>query len=232
MKIAVVGSGIAGLSAAWQLSNDHEVTVFERSARPGMDAHGLDIESSAGNARIDIPLRVFFGGFYPNLSALYEYLGIDCHPINYSASFGTLHEATYFRYDNYKFGGYSLPFFKGRHSLSPKSLRIGWDIVRFFRQIPGSLATGIADELSLAGYVEENNLSQDFAEGFLYPAFAGICTCSHERIREYPARVVLEYLNTGLLFSSVRRVTQGTQEVVKRMAKTYISVRRSWMWCQ
>ncbi|MEN1728853.1 MAG: FAD-dependent oxidoreductase, partial [Pseudomonadota bacterium] len=60
--------------------------------------------------------------------------------------------------------------------------------------------------------------SQKFAEGFLYPAFAGICTCSHERIKDYPARVVLEYLNTGLLFSSVRRVTQGTQEVVQRLA--------------
>lgn len=219
MKIAVVGSGIAGLSAAWLLSKDHEVTVFERSARLGMDAHGLDIESSEGNARIDVPLRVFFGGFYPNLTALYGCLGIESQPINYSASFGMLNEASYFRYDNYKMGSYSLPFFKGKRSINPRSLRIGWDILRFFRHIPRSLAAGIADDLTLAAYIGQNNYSRNFAEGFLYPAFAGICTCSHEQIKAYPARVVLEYLNTGLLFSSVSRVTQGTQDVVRRLAK-------------
>ncbi|MEM8983919.1 MAG: hypothetical protein AAGC71_12895, partial [Pseudomonadota bacterium] len=96
---------------------------------------------------------------------------------------------------------------------------IGWDIVRFFREIPRSLANGIADDTTLEDYLQHHQYSHAFAHGFLYPAFAGICTCSHDSIRRYPARVVLEYLNSGILLSSVQRVTRGTQEVVELLAR-------------
>lgn len=225
MRIAVVGSGIAGLSAAWLLSTRHEVTVFEKSARLGMDAHSLDIERPGGLARVDVPLRVFFDGFYPNLTALYRELGIEFKPVNYSASFGVLGERTYFRYDNYRVGRYSLPFLKGSGSLNRKALRIGLDNLRFFRQLPRSLARGIADDVTLEDYLERHGYSQSFAERFLYPAFSGICTCSHDSIRAYPARVVLEYLNSGLLLSSVQRVTRGTQDVVDRLARQVSEIR-------
>lgn len=219
MRIAVVGSGIAGLSAAWLLSTRHEVTLFEKSGRLGMDAHSLDIERPGGFARVDVPLRVFFDGFYPNLTGLYRELGIEFAPVNYSASFGELGDHTYFRYDNYKLGRYSVPFLKGRRSINRTALRIGVDNLRFFRQLASSLADGVADDVTLEDYLRRNNFSKAFAEGFLYPAFSGICTCSHDSIRAYPARVVLEYLNAGLLLSSVQRVTQGTQEVVDRLAQ-------------
>jgi predicted NAD/FAD-binding protein len=218
MKIAVVGSGIAGLSAAWALSRIHDVTLFEKADRLGMDAHGLDLEGPEGTARIDVPLRVFFDGFYPNLTALYETLGIASAPVNYSASFGLLGERSYFRYDNHSLGRLSLPFLKGTGSFSLHALRLGWETLRFFRQLRRSLDRGIDDRTTLAQYVAQAGHSKRFAEGFLYPAFAGICTCSDEAIRRYPARVILEYLDTGLLFSSVRRVTQGTKEVVRKLA--------------
>ena len=219
MRVAVVGSGIAGLSAAWLLSQQHEVTIFEKSARLGMDAHSLDIETPDGAARVDVPLRVFFDGFYPNVSALYHELGIEFQPINYSASFGLLGEKTYFRFDNYKVGRYAVPFLRGSRSLNWTSLRIGWDNIRFFRQLGKALANGIADDVTLEIYLLQNNYSQAFTEGFLYPAFAGICTCSHESVKAYPARVILEYLSSDLLFSSVQRVIRGTQEVVGLLAK-------------
>ncbi|MEN7342985.1 MAG: FAD-dependent oxidoreductase, partial [Pseudomonadota bacterium] len=70
----------------------------------------------------------------------------------------------------------------------------------------------------LAEYLARENYSDAFAEGFVYPAFAGICTCSRESVKSYPARVILEYLNSNLLLSSVQRVVDGTQEVVERLA--------------
>ncbi len=219
MKIAVVGSGIAGLSAAWKLSQHHEVTLYEKFGHLGMDTHSLEIKGDQGSARIDVPLRVFFNGFYPNLTALYEKLNIEFEPVNYSASFGTLHGKTYFRYDNYKFGRYLVPFFKGGKTFNRKALQIGWDALRLFRHSPGSIENGIDDNTTLEDYLERHNYSKTFTEGFLYPAFSGICTCSHESIKAYPARVVLEYLNSNLLFSSVRRVTHGTQEVVDRLTQ-------------
>ncbi|MFK8016470.1 MAG: NAD(P)/FAD-dependent oxidoreductase [Gammaproteobacteria bacterium] len=225
MRIAVVGSGIAGLSAAWLLSKDHHVTIYEKFGQLGMDAHSLELQGEQGGARIDVPLRVFFDGFYPNLTALYKELDIEFKPINYSASFGLLNEKTYFRYDNYKLGRLSLPFLKGRQSVNARGLRIGWEILRFFRQSPRSLAQGIADTTTLEDYLDDQNYSQTFASDFLYPAFSGICTCSHESIKAYPARVILEYLNSGLLLSAVRRVTRGTAEVVKLLAREVREVR-------
>ena len=225
MRVAVVGSGIAGLTAAWLLSREHEVTIFEKHARLGMDAHSLDVGVAPDNARIDLPLRVFFDGFYPNVAALYRELGIESRPINYAASFGTLHEKTYFRFDNYKVGRYVVPFLKGSPTLNWKGLRIGWDCLRFFRQMPRSLARGIDDTTTLEDYLAQHDYSTAFAEGFVYPTFAGICTCSHDSVRAYPARVVLEYLNSGLLFSSVRRVIRGTQEVVQLLARGVHAIR-------
>ena len=219
MRVAVVGSGIAGLSAAWLLSTRHEVTLFEKSEHLGMDSHSLEIETSAGSVRIDVPLRVFFDGFYLNLSKLYRHLSIEFEPINYSASFGLLDEATYFRFDNYRVGRYAVPFLKGRRSLGRKALRIGLDNLRFFRQIDRLLKAGIADEVTLEAFIEQHNYSSAFADGYLYPAFAGICTCSTDSVKAYPARVILEYLNSGLLLSSVQRVTAGTQDVVQRLVK-------------
>ncbi|MEM7613162.1 MAG: FAD-dependent oxidoreductase [Pseudomonadota bacterium] len=225
MKIAVVGSGIAGLSAAWLLSKNHQVTIFEKFHHLGMDAHSIALNGEHDSARVDVPLRVFFDGFYPNLTALYQELGIESKPINYAASFGGLNDKTYFRYHNYQLGPFLLPFLKGRQSMGRHGLRIGWDLLRLFRQSPKSLALGISDGQTLEDYVQAHRYSTAFAEGFLYPAFSGICTCSHESIKAYPARVVLEYLNSGLLFSAVRRVTRGTREVVQLLAQHVDDVR-------
>ncbi len=225
MKIAVIGSGIAGLSAAWSLSQQHDVTLFEKSAHLGMDAHSLDIDLGEGQARVDVPLRVFFDGFYPNLTALYNELGIEFSPINYSASFGDLNGRTYFHYHNYRLGALSVPFLKGRQSLNRTAFRIGLDCLRFFRRLGLEIVRGIDDELTLEDFLDARGYSRSFARRFLFPAFAGICTCSHESMKTYPAKTVLEYLNSGLLFSSVQRVTDGTQAVVDALADGVQSVR-------
>ena len=70
-RIAVVGSGVAGLSAAFLLSRKHEVHLFEREDTVGMDAHSLSIHG----ARMDIPLRVFSESYYPNLCNMYKLVG-------------------------------------------------------------------------------------------------------------------------------------------------------------
>ena len=81
-RIAVVGSGVAGLSAAFLLSRSHEVHVFEREDAVGMDAHSL----SAHGARMDIPLRVFSESYYPNLCNIYKLVGVKYGLADYSFS--------------------------------------------------------------------------------------------------------------------------------------------------
>lgn len=72
----MIGSGIAGLSAAWALSKTNHLTLYERQGAVGMDAHAIEIETSTKRCRIDVPLRVVYEPYYPNLTNLYRQVGI------------------------------------------------------------------------------------------------------------------------------------------------------------
>jgi predicted NAD/FAD-binding protein len=109
MEIAVVGGGIAGLSAAWRLSARHRVTLLEKHAVAGMDAHSLDLEHDGGTWRIDVPLRVIYEGYYPTLIGLYRDLGVELERTNYAGSFSDLGGDVYYRYANLMVGGRSVP---------------------------------------------------------------------------------------------------------------------------
>lgn len=87
MKIAIVGSGIAGLSAAWLLGRHHQVTLFERHSRPGMGAHNLDYTFSNQTVRIDVPIRAFNQCHYRNLVKFYDLMGVDTLRTDHSAAY-------------------------------------------------------------------------------------------------------------------------------------------------
>ena len=87
MNIAVIGGGLAGLVAAWLLSQRHAVTLFERHAQPGFVTSSVAVPGPDGAAlRVDVPLRVFYPGYYPTLMRLYQ---ADC--IHGECSFSPTH---------------------------------------------------------------------------------------------------------------------------------------------
>lgn len=107
MRVAVVGAGLGGLAAAWWLGQVHAVTLFERLARPGFTAAGVAVpgRGSAGNGvRVDVPLRVFYPGYYPTLTRLYQALGVPSEPVSYAASFVGADGRLLFRYRNLGWG--------------------------------------------------------------------------------------------------------------------------------
>ena len=86
----VIGAGLSGLAAAWWLGQQHSVTLFERQAQPGFTAANVAVpgRGAAGNpVRVDVPLRVFYPGYYPTLTRLYAALGVPSEPVSYAASF-------------------------------------------------------------------------------------------------------------------------------------------------
>lgn len=220
LNIAVIGTGIAGLSAAWFLGKPHRVTLYERGPKLGMDAHTAQVDCGDGRSvDINVPMRVFFQDYYPTLTEIYRSLGVTYEPVQYSGSFSRFGGDTYFRYRNFWFGSRSVSFLAGRSTISPRAMKIGAEILRFVRR--RSSRSGPADALdsvSIETYLQREGYSRLFAEGFLYPTFSGICTCSYESIKTYPASIIREYLESGLMGSRVNRLVNGTRDAAGRMA--------------
>lgn len=211
-KVAVIGSGMAGLAAAWKLKADHDVTLFERQPRLGMDALGVDV----GGQRIDVPMRVVYEAYYPSLCRLYREAGVELEPLEYSGSF-TESGQTYLSYRNMRIGRHALPMLRIHRSWARNTLPLVWDALRFFRCVRTELSSGAADHRTLADYLQWRGYSQAFSEGFLVPLMAGICTCTLDSVRHYPAAVVLGYFAAGLFSMPVCRARHGISDVVTRL---------------
>lgn len=215
MDIAIVGSGIAGLAAAWQLGARHRVTLYEKQSTLGMAAQGLEW----GGARVDMPLRVLYRGYYPSLTALYADADIATVAADYSGSFSNEHGDTYFRYGNWQgLPGLSLPYLSPAQWRSGKALRIGAALLRLYARARRDQKRLQTTPMSLQRYLEETGYSHSFCEAFLLPTFAAIATCDIDAVREYPASVIIEYLNRGVLLGGVQRTVRGADHVVQRLA--------------
>lgn len=227
LHIAVIGTGIAGLSASWFLGKSHRVTLYERGPRLGMDAHTAQVACGDRTIEINVPMRVFFQDYYPTLTEIYRSLGVAYEPVRYSGSFSRFGGDTYFRYRNWWVGSRSLPFLAGRSTLSPRAIKIGAEILRFMRgrsSRSGQAPQEFLDSISIENYLQREGYSRMFAEDFLYPALAGICTCSYDSVKSYPASIIGEYLKSGLLGSRVNRLVHGTRDAASRMAASAAAV--------
>ena len=221
LNIAVVGGGLSGLAAAWMLGRGgHRVTLYERQARPGFTAASVAAPGRAPHIdvpqRIDVPLRVFYPGYYPSLTRLYQALGVASEPVSYAASFMDETGRLYFRYRNLRLGDRAIGV------LAPQDLLLGaraWRIVagllRFHRQAVPAMARGALAGLSLGELAQAH--APDFVEGFLLPAICTVCTCSPAAARAFPAEVIVDYLARGLARDSVRRALHGADGVEQRL---------------
>jgi predicted NAD/FAD-binding protein len=210
LGIGVVGGGLAGLAVAWRLGQRQAVTLYERQPRPGFTAASLAAPGST--ERIDVPLRVFYPGYYPSLVRLYQALGIRSEPVSYAASFSDAQGQLYFRYRNLRLGALAVGTLAPQDLLlGPPAWRILGGLLRFRREALPALARGALAGLSLGDLVQ--GYPREFVEGFLLPAVCTVCTCSPDAARAFPAEVIVDYLARGVARQSVRRVVQGADAV-------------------
>lgn len=216
-KLAVIGSGIGGLAAAWLLKDRFAVTVFEQHKKPGMGIYTVDYSSNGRQTRIDIPLRIFCEGYYPNLLALYRELGIAIESTNHSAAFANEQQQLFFQYAKLAFQGHSIALPKGRSLLSLTAWKMGLSSRHFFKQAKRHLANQDLSTITLRSYLEQHHYHPDFINGLLLPTLATICTCDYNSILNYPADLILGYLSCGVMKQGVVRAAKGVDDIVPRL---------------
>ena len=213
MHIAVIGGGIAGLAAAWLLSRQHTVTLFERQAQPGFIASSVTVDG----VRVDVPLRVFYPGYYPSLSRLYADLGVATEAVSYATTFTGGDGRAFFRWRNLRVGGLSWPYVLPHDLASARAGRIVHGALRFHRQARPALARGELAGRSIGDFIDAERLPADYIDGLLLPALATIATCTTADARRYPADVVAGYVAAGLSRQSVRRAVHGADDAAARL---------------
>ena len=207
MRIAIIGTGIAGLAAARRLHADHDLTVFEANDYVGGHTNTIDVELEGQRWAVDTGFIVFNDWTYPNFIALMNEIGVDSQPSD--MGFAVRCERSGLEYC-----GSSLnQLFAQRSNLArPSFWRMIRDILRFNREAPG-LLKGREDQLGLGEYLARERYSRQFIEHYIVPMGAAIWSADPAVMLAFPVRYFVDFFNNhGLLSVNDRpqwRVIKG-----------------------
>jgi uncharacterized protein len=207
MRIAVIGSGIAGLASAWLLSKQHEVVLFEANDYLGGHTHTHDIDLHGHRYAIDTGFIVHNPAHYPLLTALFAELGVQSQPT--TMSFSVRNEATGLEYNATDLD--SL-FCQRRNLLSPRFWGMLRDLFRFYREAPALLALP-GEGPTLDDYLTQGGYGAMFRDQHLVPMASALWSSASARILSFPAKYLVQFMvNHQMLQVSDRpqwRVVRG-----------------------
>ena len=208
MKIAIIGTGISGLTAAWRLHRQHDLTLFEANDYIGGHTNTVEVEVGVGGRRyaVDTGFIVFNDRTYPNFIDLLEQLGVASQTTR--MSFSVRCERTGLEYNGENL---NTLFAQRRNLFRPSFHRMIRDILRFNREAP-ALLDG-EREISLNAWLREGNYGREFTEHYILPMAAAIWSAEPGMMGAMPARFFVRFFkNHGLLSVNDRpqwRVIQG-----------------------
>jgi len=220
-KIAVVGSGIAGLTSAYLLSRHHEVTLFEANDYLGGHTHTKQIEHNGKRYPVNTGFIVFNDWTYPNFIKLMEQLGVAWQNSDMSFSVHCANSGLEYNGTNIN----SL-FAQRRNLFRPKFWRMVKDILRFNEQTTSALDKGEDLSMTLGEYIERNGYSRQFRDFYIIPMGAAIWSASTDVMMNFPVEFFLKFFNNHGMLSvndrpTWRVLTEGSAAYVKEIIKPF-----------
>ena len=217
LDIAVIGSGIAGLSAAWLLSQRHKVTVYEQNDYIGGHSHTTDVQFGNNKVAVDTGFIVYNPVNYPNLVALFDHLNVPTKPSNMSFA-ASLDDG------KLEYSGTSLKglFAQRRNLLRPRFYRMLNDLLRFYRKAPKLIDDETLSQIPLGEFLKRERYCDAFIHDHLLPMGGAIWSSSAEQMLSFPTLGFLRFFkNHGLVQLNDRphwrTVDGGSREYVKRL---------------
>jgi hypothetical protein len=216
MKIAVVGSGISGLGAAWLLSREHEVTVFEANDYVGGHTHTHDITLGDRHYRVDTGFIVCNPDHYPHFFRMLGELGVETQDT--TMSFAVRHERSGLEYNATDL---DRLFVQRRNLLSPRFWSMVRGILKFYREAPALL--DLPDQgPDLGDYLDMNGYSAAFRDDHLVPMASALWSSPSAQILKFPAKYLVAFMaNHQMMVTGDRKpwrvVRGGSNSYVRAM---------------
>ena len=214
MRIAVVGSGIAGLGAAWLLQRGHEVTLFESADRLGGHTHTHAVQADGRTHEVDTGFIVYNPDHYPLLSALFNELGVESQPT--TMSFSVSDERSGFEYEASNLRGL---YCRWQNALSWRFHRMLWDLLRFYRLAPALLASPDPGP-TLGDWLAERRFGPGFVDDHLLPMAAALWSSPEKQILDFPAKALVQFMHNHCMLQIRGR---SPWRVVKGGSSSYIA---------
>jgi predicted NAD/FAD-binding protein len=226
MRVAVIGTGIAGNAAAWTLSKRYPVTVYDREFRPGGHSHTVTIDYDGEQVAVDTGFIVYNELNYPDLTAMFDHLGVET--VESSMSFAVTADAGRFEW---KGGGENwLETAKGlfaqrRNLLSPTYLWMLRDILTFNQQSTEDYAAGRLAGLSLGEYFRRRHFAPRLLTDYLAPMGAAIWSAPSSEMLDFPAENFVAFFNNHRLLQYDRPVWRtvkgGSRRYVEKLTSAF-----------
>lgn len=220
MKIAIIGGGISGLTAAYLLSKDHDVAVFESNDYAGGHTHTHHVVMEGREYAVDTGFIVFNETTYPNFVTLLNRLGVDYQPS--SMTFSVKCERTGLEYSPHSLNTF---FAQRRNIFDPSFYRMILDIVRFRRTFDRLLREDSGQQ-ELGAYLREHGFSQRFIDYFIIPLASSLWSTDPTKVHDFPLQSLARFFkNHGILESEHpiewKVITGGSKRYIEKLTRPF-----------